>query len=142
MSNPRATQTNDGIAPVVGTFYYDNSSVTYDATKAGGSASVGLAVTLSDDNTIATAADGEFVLGKLLRVEADGRCAVQIGGVVQLPGGNSATLTLGSGIVGALNASSAEGYIRSAASGTAAQLLIMRGHILSDNPTTAVEVQL
>jgi hypothetical protein len=65
---------------------------------------------------------------------------VQIEGGMTLPGGASATLTRGSAIVGALGASSAKGYIRSAASGTAAELIKARGMIFNNADTANVAV--
>ena len=132
---------NIGIGPLTETFKIDDSTITYDATKENGSDQVGLAVTFSAANTIALAADGEAVVGKLLKVESDDMATVQTRGVVTLPGGTSATLTLGSQIVGDLLVS-AEGYIRSAASGTAAELILCRGMIQDAGTTTAVVVLL
>jgi hypothetical protein len=94
------------------TYAIDNDTIVYDATKAGGSASVGLAVKIVSNGTVALVADGEPIDGRLDSVEADGFARVQYGGFCQLPGGNSATLTAGLKAVGALNASSAKGYIR------------------------------
>ena len=67
---------------------------------------------------------------------------MQVGGYCDLPGGDSATLTLGVGIVGALGAASAKGYIRIAASGTAAETVKERGRIVANDTTTAVVVDL
>ncbi len=109
---------------------------------AGGSSQVGLAVTFSAADTVALAADGDAIVGKLMLVESDDKCNVMTEGTMTLPGGNGATLTLGATIVGALNASSAKGYIRSAASGTAAELVKARGRIENAGTTTAVVVTL
>lgn len=124
------------------TFKTDNSTITYDATQAGGSAQVGLAVTLSADDTVALAADGDAVVGQLLRVQKDNKATVRTRGCVELPGGASATLTRGATIVGALGPSSARGYIRSAASGTAAELVKARGQIYRNADPTKVVVHL
>ena len=132
---------NIGIGPLTETFKIDDSTITYDATKENGSDQVDLAVTFSAANTVALVADGEAVVGKLLKVESDNMATVQTRGVVTLPGGTSATLTLGSQIVGDLLVS-AEGYIRSAASGTAAELILCRGMIQDAGTTTAVVVLL
>lgn len=129
MPNPRKQVRYEGIGYRAITLKIDNSTITYDSTKAGGSAGVGLAVSLSAADTVQLAADAEAVVGKLILVEPDGYATVQIEGFMDLPGGNGATLTLGTPIVGALNASSAKGYIRSAASGTAAELLKAKGTI-------------
>lgn len=138
----RTNVSNIGVGGQYRTYKIDDSTITYDATKTGGSAAVGLAVTLSAANTVALAADGDAVIGKLILVESDNKANVMTHGTMTLPGGNGATLTLGSKIVGALNASSAKGYIRSAASGTAAELVKARGYIDDAGTTTAVEVTL
>lgn len=142
MSDPRADVNNVGTDYRAQTFAIDDSTITYSATEANGSDKVGLAVHLSDDDTVQTAADGEHVLGKLISVRADGFATVQVGGVCTLPAGNGATLTLGEKIVGALNASAAEGYIRVVATGTAAELGHARGCIHNNDTTTAVVVDL
>lgn len=125
------------------TFTYDNSSITYDASEEGGSAQVGLAVTISANaGVIALVGDGEFVLGKLLKVESDGKCSVQTKGVMELPGGNGASLTIGKAIVGDQNATPADGYIREVATATAAELGVQNGKIWNPATTTAVVVHL
>lgn len=122
------------------TFAHDNTIV-YDATKVGGSAQVGLAVTQEGSETVSLVGDGEEVEGKLIKVESDGFCVVQVEGEMTLPGGTSATLTEGSKIVGDL-LSSAEGYIQSAAAGTAANHVVSRGTIINSATATAVVVRL
>jgi len=150
MSDPRLSASVVGVGARFATFEVDDSSITYDADYAGGSEQVGLAVNLSDDLTIQLVGDGEFVLGKLIKVEADNMCTVQIGGGCTLPGGDGATLTHGLRIVGDLGASSAEGYIRNAAVGTnqdpttaeMTEMLNARHMIIDASTTTAVEVML
>jgi hypothetical protein len=122
------------------TLKIDASTIVYDSTKANGSAQVGLAVTLSADDTVALTADGDFVLGKLLKVAADGFCTVQYDGLMALPAGASASVTRGKAIVGALGASSAKGYIREVATATAAELGRMQGSIINAADATAVVV--
>lgn len=133
------------------TFKIDNSTITYDATKANGADTtmIGKAVTLSADDTVALAADGDAVVGKLIAVEGDNKCSVRVHGFVTLPGGSGATLTRGKKIVGALGAASAKGYIRdvvvAAASYAAAEANEMqkaRGLIISVGTTTAVGILL
>lgn len=138
----RTDVSNIDVGGVYRTYKIDNSTITYDVTKAGGSTQVGLAVTLSADDTVALAADGNGILGKLILVEGDGKCNVMTEGTMTLPGGNGATLTLMGTIVGALNASAGKGYIRSAASGTAAELVLARGRIENNDTTDAVVVTL
>ena len=148
MADPRISTSIDGIGAVYATFKIDNSTITYAATSAGGSASVGLAVNLSADQTVQLVADNEVVLGKLIKVESDNIATVQVGGGVTLPAGTGATLTAGLKIVGCL-LSSAKGYIRgaTAVSGSFVQAEVVsaaraRGFIANGAVTTAVEVWL
>lgn len=141
MANPRATVDFEGINNHRITVPYDNDTITYSETAADGSASVGLAVTLTSSDTAALCADGEYVLGKLIKVEADGMCVIERG-YVTLPGGTSATLTRGKAVVGDLLVS-AKGYIREVATATAAELGVMGGSAIIDpSTTTAVVVYL
>src|SRR5690349_16278938 len=144
MADPRNKVEFKGLVPIGDgdlTFKTDNSTILYDDDEPGGSVSVGLAVTMSADDTVALAADGDAVIGQLLKVEADNKATVRVKGCVELPAGTGATLTRGSAIVGAL-LSSAKGYIRSAASGTAAELVKARGMIYRNADTTKVVVHL
>ena len=138
----RTNVSNIGVGGQYRTYKIDDSTITYSATAAGGSSQVGLAVTFSAEDTVALTADGSAVIGKLILVESDGKCNVMTDGTMTLPGGDSATLTVGATIVGALGADSAKGYIRSAASGTAAELVKARGRIENNDTTTAVVVTL
>lgn len=142
MADPRAVTSFEGIGSLDATYKIDNSTIVYDATKTGGTASVGLAVTLSADGTVALAADADRVVGKLWSVESDNFARVQVKGYMVLPGGSGATLTRGLAIVGALGAASAKGYIRVAASGTAAELVKCAGSIHDSGTATAVVVLL
>ncbi len=136
------------------TFKHD-SSIVYSATTSGGSASVGLAVTLEGqaDDTVTLVGDSEKVDGKLIRVESDGFCTVQRHGKCTLPGGSGATLTVGSKFYGDLGAAAAEGYIQTpavlaltgndAADVTEiANYVKARGLIVNNDTTTAVCVDL
>jgi hypothetical protein len=142
MADPRNTVSFTDIDYDAVTFISDGSTIVYDSTKAGGSASVGLAVTLSGNGTVALAADGDKIIGKLISVESDDRAAVQTDGFVTLPAGSGATVTRGTSIVGALGASSAKGYIRTTASATAAELVKQTGTIIDVADTAAVVVYL
>src|SRR5204862_7344663 len=75
----------------------DGVTITFDATQPGGAAAtmIGKAVTLSADDTVALCADGDYVYGKLLKVEPDGFCSVQKWGMATLPAGTAAALTRG-----------------------------------------------
>ncbi len=116
---------------------HDNTIV-YDATKAGGSAQVGLAVSIESNNVVTLAGSGENVLGKLLKVESDGFCVVQHSGFMTLPGGDSATLTAGLKIVGDLASGAAEGYIQAVST----EDTVSRGLIIDSSTATAVVVLL
>jgi hypothetical protein len=134
-------------------FKYD-TSIVYSSAQAGGSVSVGLAVTLEGkaDQTVGLVADKQKVDGKLIKVEADGYCTVQRHGKCQLPGGTSATLTVGSKFYGDLS-TAAEGYIQTVAAlvltgNDAADVVEItdyckgRGLIVDNDTTTAVWVDL
>lgn len=140
MADPRAVINTDGIDQNFMSFNTDNSTIVYDVTKPGGSVSVGLAVMLSADNTVALTNDGASIIGKLMSVESDNLCSVQVDGFCSLPGGNAATLTRGTKAVGALGAASARGYIRSAASAVAAELNTNAVVIYAVADPTAVSV--
>lgn len=137
MANPRAIVDFTDLNAHYSTFII-GTGITYSATATNGSASVGLAVTLTGeaDGAVGLVADGEKVNGKLIKVDSDGFCTVQDGGYMELPGGTAATLTIGSSIVGDL-LGAAEGYIQT---GTAAG--IARGSIVNNDTTTAVVVNL
>lgn len=141
MTDPRADVKYDSIKPEYITFKIDDSTITYSATATNGSSVVGRAVTMSAAETVALAADGEAIVGKLISVEADNYCTVQVAGFMTLPGGTSATLTVGKKIVGDLLVA-AKGYIREVATGTAAELGLARGMIIDASVTTAVVVRL
>jgi hypothetical protein len=145
MANPRNAISFEGIAAPsdYATFHIDNSTIVYDGTKAGGAATtmIGKAVTLSAAGTVALTADGDAVVGKLIKVEADNKCTVQVGGFMTLPSGAGATLTRGFKVVGDLD-TAAKGYIREVASGTAAEINKGRGFIVDAADTANVVVWL
>ncbi|HEY8838247.1 MAG TPA: hypothetical protein VIO16_11345 [Dehalococcoidia bacterium] len=142
MPDPRAVLAFEGIDAEYATYAIDNSTITYDATKANGAATTMLdkAVTFSTGKTVALAADGDAVIGRLDAVTSDNYARVQVEGFTTLPGGTSATLTPGTVVVGAL-LSAAKGYIRSAASATAAELVKYGPTIHDATDATAVVVQ-
>jgi hypothetical protein len=142
MADPRGVKHDrTGDEPEL-TYTIDNSTITYDVTKVGGSAQVGLAVSLSGNKTVQLTADADAVLGRLERVSSDLKCRVRWRGHVKLPAGNAASVTRGLKIVGALGAASARGYIRDVASATAAEINKGRGIIEDTSDTTAVEILL
>jgi hypothetical protein len=142
MANPRKKILHEGVNQLFETFLIDNSTITYDATKDGGSSQVGLAVTFSANDTVALTQDSDFVLGKLMVVESDGTCTVQTKGGCTLPAGNAATVTAGSTVVGALGAASAKGFVRNTNSAVAAELMKQNGRIYDASTTTALDIML
>jgi len=142
MANPRNIISHRGVFRKTEKFIIDGTSIQYDADEEHGCALAGpddgVAVTVSD-NVISTAADAEGVLGKLILVESDGKATVQVGGFMMLPKGTGATFTMGGGIVGDL-LTATEGYVRGAASGQAAELLVAFGRVVDDSDTDYVEV--
>lgn len=141
MADPRDVLSSTGTLQVLRPFKHDNTIV-YNKAVAGGSAQVGLAVTINADDTVSLVGDGERVAGKLIAVENGGVCVVQTHGPMTLPGGSGATLTVGGRIVGDLGASSAEGYIRLADNTVLAEAFTARGVIENNDVTTAVKVEL
>lgn len=142
MANPRDTVDFTGLHADHATYEIDNSTITYSDTAANGSSQVGLAVTLSGNNTIELVGDGEGVLGKLISVDKQNKGVVQTGGHMTLPGGSGATLTRMKAIVGDLGAASAEGYIREVNTAVAAELGVARGFIQDTADTANVGVRL
>lgn len=147
MADPRINPKHEQIAPVFDTYKYDNVTITYSAAQPGGSASINLAIKISAANTVALADTDDSILGKLLRVEADGTCLVQVGGVMTLPQGNAVTTTPGKKIVGAQGPAAAKGYIKEVVSPGAAYVQAeavanhkARGQILDNTDTTNVAV--
>jgi hypothetical protein len=145
MANPRNVISHAGVFRQTEKYRIDASTITYDATAEHGSPhagpSDGKAVRLSANDTVALATDGSFVLGKLILVESDGVCTVQVGGYCTLPKGTGATFILGVGVVGAV-LSAAPGYVRGAASATAAELALQNGKVHDTAPTNDVWVKL
>lgn len=139
MSDPREAVAFDDIDFRSVTYNHDDTIV-YDADAQGGSAQVGLAVTLESNKTVSLVGDGESVEGRLIKVEPGGIAVVQNKGYVKLPRGTSATLTAGKKIVGDLLVA-AEGYIREVATATAAELGVARGRVIDASVATdAAEV--
>lgn len=142
MADPRATLSFEGIDYQAET-YNGDSTIVFDATKAGGSASAGLAVTVTGNGQCGLTADANPLLGKLIKVEWDGKCTVQTDGYCTLPSGNGQTLIADSRPVGALGASSAKGYIRNANSAVAAETVAAGDALVVDaSVATAVVVNL
>ncbi len=141
MGDPRKVVSYEGLFAGYATFKHD-TSIVFDSTLEGGAAQVGKAVQLTDAAKVGLTVDGSDVVGKLIKVEGDGFCTVQVEGYCTLPGGNGATLTVGKKLVGAVNAESAGGYIREVNTATAAELGLCTGKIIDASTATAVIVAL
>jgi hypothetical protein len=139
MADPRLAVGFEEIGAEFASFKIDNSTIVYAAASDGGSASVGLAVTLSAADTVALVADAGAVIGKLIKVESDNIATVQVKGGMKLASGTGAALTVGKAIVGCLLVA-AKGYIREVNTAAAAQLGVCRGFIVDGGTVTAVEV--
>lgn len=113
-SNPRDEVRFDEVLAQYATYKSDGSTITYSATAVGGSARVGRAVKISTDDTVALAGDNDPIDGVLAQVEPDGKCSVQMYGFAKVPGGNGATLTVGLKLLGALDAGSVAGCVKTA----------------------------
>jgi hypothetical protein len=141
MADPRNDIDFGGIGYQAQTFKIDDNTITYESDQKFGSSVVGLAVTLSAAGTVALAGDGAAILGRLVKVEVDGKAVVQTGGYCELPAGTGAVLTLGKKIVGDLLGTD-PGYIREVATATAAELGVADHKIIDASTTTAVVVKL
>lgn len=151
MANPRAAVGHGDVRTIRKTFKHDGTIV-FNALLEKNSAQAGLAVTMTGaaDDTVTLVDIDQRVDGKLEIVEGDGFCVVTTFGEVQLPAGASATVTVGTAIVGAQGAAAAKGYIKSVGAPTTleptlAQLNALnaaRGRITNNDVTTAVWVDL
>ncbi len=146
MADPRLGVGYNNIGMVTATFLIDNSTITYSATADGGAAStmLNMAVKMTAADTVGLATAGSAVVGKLLKVESDNVCTVQIAGGMTLPAGTghaaNNVLTLGGKIVGDVS-TAANGYIRGATTNAwNADVIYARGVVLDLGTTTAVEV--
>lgn len=146
MADPRLSVSYEGIGALYVSFKHDGTIV-YDSTVNGGSSKVGLAVKMVSADTVALATAGSGIAGKLIKVESDGVCTVQVAGVVTLPvgAGHAANnvVTLGSKIVGDASVTPANGYIKGVTTNAwNADQLVGRGVVLDLGTTSAVEVLL
>src|ERR1700687_5440543 len=114
MADPRSIVGFEGIDEEFATLIPDGVTIVFDSTLAGGTAAATLnkAVSFSTEQTVQLASHGGAVIGKLILVESDLKCNVQFDGAVVLPGGLAATLTAGTGIVGATGVAGVKGYVR------------------------------
>jgi hypothetical protein len=131
MADPREDVAFDDIDFRSVTYLHDDTIV-YNAALQGGSAQVGLTVTLESNKTVSLIGDGESVEGRLIKVEPGGIAVVNNKGYVKLPRGTGATLTPGKKIVGDL-LGAAEGYVREVATATAAELGVARGRVIDSS---------
>lgn len=143
MANPRAVVDYEGVGVRRLTYLVDGSIGVYNSALAGGNAHVGKAVQITAANTVGLTVDGSDVEGRLERLHPDGMAVVQVEGGCSLPGGEAATLTAGSKIVGAAYPTAlggGGGGIRAVAPAVVAETAVARGRILDASVTTAVKV--
>jgi hypothetical protein len=107
MPDPRKDTSIEDIGLLTLPFKYDGTIV-YNRLLAGGSAQVGMAVSLTGLKQVGLGADGARVHGKVVKVEGDGFCSVHVEGGIDLPA--AAPIANGSRIVAA-----GAGLIRAAA---------------------------
>lgn len=69
------------------------SGIAYDATQPHGSAHVGKVVMHSAEDEVDLVTAGSEVCGKLIKVEPDGFCTVQVGGFADVPTTGTVTYT-------------------------------------------------
>jgi len=111
------------------TFFHD-ASITYSSTESGGAAEVGQVVTCTADDTVGLITDGDVFLGKLILVEPDGVCTVQVEGIMDVPtDGNP--IAFNNRIVGGTT----DGTIRAATTGDE---ITARGVVINDSVDTNV----
>jgi len=124
------------------TFIVDGSTLVFDRTVPRGTAAAGRAVGIKSttDNVVELVADGQAILGRIERIEPDGKCVVQVGGYMKLPGGLAAALTRGGKLVGATGTAGARGYVRAAAPATLADVAAARGQVVEVVDPTNVGV--
>jgi hypothetical protein len=141
-TDPRNIVAFESIDANYASFLADGVTIVYDVTQLDGASvtTIGFGVSLSASSTVQLCNDADMVIGRLNIVESDAKAMVQIEGFQRLPGGNGATLTLGTHIVGALGPSSAKGYIRSVNSSVAAELAKQAARIIDVSDTTNVIV--
>jgi hypothetical protein len=142
MADPRLAVGFAGITGPYASYLADGVTITYSATAANGSAAVGQAVSLSGNGTVQLTADGDKVLGKLLKVESDGVCRVQTKGYMTLPSGAGQALAVAGKIVGAVDAGAARGYIRGDNVALLADVAVAKGDVIDVADATAIVVQL
>jgi hypothetical protein len=148
MADPRADVGSVDVDLEFATFKIDNSTITYSKTADYGSASAGvnLMVSISANDTVQLVSDAEALAGRLEEVYSDNFARVAVRAKrMKMKGGDAATLTLGSKMVGALGAASAKGYVRSVAAttgsyvqGTATETQRGRGTIINNDATNPV----
>jgi hypothetical protein len=132
MADPRTVIVYDEIGIQRQTLIADGVTILYDSTKAGGSVSVGLAVSLSANDTVQLAGDGETVIGQLDWVEKDLKCSVAVKGFLIFKGGTTPALVRGAGIIGALS-TAAKGFVKGAGAATNG-----KGTVFNDTATAVV----
>ncbi len=143
MANPRMAVAHDENFAAYDTFIADGVTIVFDRTVPRGTSATGRAVSIKSttDNTVELSADAQPILGRLERVEPDGKCVVQVGGYMKLPAGTTPNLVRGGKLVGAL-LTAARGYVRAPVAATNADVLAARGMVVETTDATNVGVYL
>lgn len=142
MADPRLAVGFKGITGPYASYMIDGVTIVYDATQENGSAAAGLAVSLAGNGVVQLTADGDKVLGKLLKVESDGVCRVQTKGYMTLPAGAGQALAVAGKVVGAVDALAARGFIRGDNVAQLADVAVAKGDVIDVADPAAVVVQL
>jgi len=114
------------------------TNIAYSATVANGTADAGKAVTIGAAGAILPTAAGQRVLGKLRSVSHDGTATVERSGALEFTYTGVTSAELGKPIV----TSATVGEVRSAASATAAELLVATGCIVAIPAANTVIVEM
>jgi len=134
----------DDVGALRAGFEIDDSAITFDEAKEGGSDQVGLAVRLvgGSNKVITLAGDGEGILGVLKLVEGDGGATVQVGGFTRAMKGDG-TLAAGSmkKLVGSVRIA-AKGYVREVDDTDSTELEVARGFAVDVADADACQIYL
>lgn len=133
MANPRSKVMFNQISPDRTTYKADGTTILFDKTQNGGSASVGKCVRMTGTpGVVSLTVDASYIIGVIESVEADLVCTILTGDYVQVP--FAAAATIGARCVGAL-LTAAPGYARAAVAATLSDVVNQRGIVvdITDN---------
>lgn len=98
MATTRSDVRFDNLHTQAATFEAD-TTLTYSATAPYGTEHVGKAVTLSEPATVKLADTGDTILGRLDRIESDGKAVVSYHGVVAFTVSDTAPFATATGVI-------------------------------------------